>query len=384
MARPGNGTVIIKKIKKGGHGGHHGGSWKVAYADFVTAMMAFFLLLWLLNVTTDVQKRGIADYFEPTIAITSKFSGSGGILGGTAVGKPGSMKQDQTAPSVETEIPPDPQSEDADEADDEGDPKRVESPGEPVRNNTASVGTLAKAGASDTGDRGKIGEADKGDQGKLGEADKGDRKLGDADKGDRKLGEAEKGDKQQFNSELDQITAAALTKNAAQREERQFAAAEFALRQAIQDVPDLKSLAENLIIDRTPEGLRVQLVDQDKSSMFPSGSADMGEPARKLMALVSQVVQRLPNKVALSGHTDATPFAKTSSYGNWELSTDRANASRRQLLAAGLPADRIAQVVGVADKDPLVTDDPTSPRNRRISIVLLKEAKPVTSLAQAK
>jgi chemotaxis protein MotB len=374
MARPGNGTVIIKKIKKGGHGGHHGGSWKVAYADFVTAMMAFFLLLWLLNVTTDVQKRGIADYFEPSIAITSKFSGSGGILGGTAVGKPGSMKQDQTAPSVEAEIPPSEQSEDADEADDEGDPKRVESPGEPIRTDTASVGKLEKAGASDTGNRGKIGEADKGDQGKLGEADKGDRKLG----------EAEKGDKQQFNSELDQITAAALTKNAAQREERQFAAAEFALRQAIQDVPDLKSLAENLIIDRTADGLRVQLVDQDKTSMFPSGSADMGEPARKLMALVSQVVQRLPNKVSLSGHTDATPFAKTGNYGNWELSTDRANASRRQLLAAGLPADRIAQVVGVADKDPLVADDPTSPRNRRISIVLLKEAKPVTSLAQAK
>jgi chemotaxis protein MotB len=374
MARPGNGTVIIKKIKKGGHGGHHGGSWKVAYADFVTAMMAFFLLLWLLNVTTDVQKRGIADYFEPSIAITSKFSGSGGILGGTAVGKPGSMKQDQTAPSVEAEIPPSEQSEDADEADDEGDPKRVERPGEPIRTDTASVGKLEKAGASDTGDRGKIGEADKGDRGK----------LGDADKGDRKLGEAEKGDKQQFNSELDQITAAALTKNAAQREERQFAAAEFALRQAIQDVPDLKSLAENLIIDRTADGLRVQLVDQDKTSMFPSGSADMGEPARKLMALVSQVVQRLPNKVSLSGHTDATPFAKTGSYGNWELSTDRANASRRQLLAAGLPADRIAQVVGVADKDPLVADDPTSPRNRRISIVLLKEAKPVTSLAQAK
>jgi chemotaxis protein MotB len=118
--------------------------------------------------------------------------------------------------------------------------------------------------------------------------------------------------------------------------------------------------------------------------MFSSGSADMGEAAKKLMALVSQVVQRLPNKISVSGHTDATPFAKGGNYGNWELSTDRANASRRALLAAGLPPDRIAQVVGVADRDPLVADQPTSPRNRRISIVLLKEPKPPGTLAEAK
>ena len=86
MAKPGNGAVIIKKIKKGGHGGHHGGAWKVAYADFVTAMMAFFLLLWLLNVTTDEQKKGIADYFDPSIATKSMTSVAGGLLGGIALG----------------------------------------------------------------------------------------------------------------------------------------------------------------------------------------------------------------------------------------------------------------------------------------------------------
>jgi chemotaxis protein MotB len=362
MARPGNGTVIIKKIKKGGHGGHHGGAWKVAYADFVTAMMAFFLLLWLLNVTTDVQKRGIADYFEPSIAVSSQFSGSGGILGGTAIGKPGSMKQDKTAPSIETPIPPDTQPDDPDESEDSGDPALVDNAGQPMRSDQASAGKLTKTGNAATGDLGKLGEADKGDRQKPGEGDK-----------DRK-----------FDAELDKITAAALAKNAAEREERQFSAAEFALRQAIQDVPELKNLAENLIVDRTPEGLRIQLVDQEKLSMFSSGSADMGEAAKKLMALVSQVVQRLPNKISVSGHTDATPFAKGGNYGNWELSTDRANASRRALLAAGLPPDRIAQVVGVADRDPLVADQPTSPRNRRISIVLLKEPKPPGTLAEAK
>src|SRR3954453_17706474 len=105
MARPGNGTIIIKKIKKGGHGGHHGGSWKVAYADFVTAMMAFFLLLWLLNVTTDVQKRGIADYFDPAIAMKQNSSGSGGILGGRVIGSPGAMTIDSASPSLALPIP---------------------------------------------------------------------------------------------------------------------------------------------------------------------------------------------------------------------------------------------------------------------------------------
>src|SRR3954466_4369055 len=104
MAKPANGTVIIKKVKKGGHGGHHGGAWKVAYADFVTAMMAFFLLLWLLNVTTDVQKRGIADYFEPTIASKSN-SGAGGVLGGLTVGSPGAQQIPLSVPSMALNMP---------------------------------------------------------------------------------------------------------------------------------------------------------------------------------------------------------------------------------------------------------------------------------------
>src|ERR671929_1920704 len=101
MAKYTPGTIIIKKIKKSGHGGHHGGAWKVAYADFVTAMMAFFLLLWLLNVTTDVQKRGIADYFEPTISWKQETSGAGGLLGGRVIGEPGAKTADAAAPSLE-------------------------------------------------------------------------------------------------------------------------------------------------------------------------------------------------------------------------------------------------------------------------------------------
>src|SRR5437764_4174182 len=122
MAREqGNGTIIIKKIKKGGHGGHHGGAWKVAYADFVTAMMAFFLLLWLLNVTTDVQKRGIADYFEPTLAIRSESSGSGGILGGESIGKRGALAKNTSAPSITVPIPTGRQLQEGDEGEEAGD-----------------------------------------------------------------------------------------------------------------------------------------------------------------------------------------------------------------------------------------------------------------------
>jgi chemotaxis protein MotB len=137
----------------------------------------------------------------------------------------------------------------------------------------------------------------------------------------------------------------------------------------------LKGLAQNLIVDRTAEGLRIQLVDQDKSPMFAIGSAEPLDSAKKLIAVVTQVVQRLPNKVSISGHTDATAYAFGRKYGNWELSADRANASRREFIGDGLPAERIARVVGLADEDPLVPDEPTSPRNRRISIVLLRVAK---------
>ena len=307
MAKLEGGTIIIKKIRKGGHGdGHHGGAWKVAYADFVTAMMAFFLLLWLLNVTTDVQKRGIADYFEPTISVKNATSGAGGLLGGMALGKPGAETLTAAAPAVSVPVPSLRQPDEGVDGDQSGDP-----------------------GASD----------------------------------------------QQAQKNFDKPSASAVDKELAAREEQQFAAAEFQLKQAIQDIPELQELAENLIIDRTPEGLRIQIVDQDKRSMFPLGSPAMEEAAKKLMAQVARVVAKLPQKVSISGHTDSTPYVSRQNYGNWELSTDRANASRREMIGAGLAAERVAKVVGLADREPLFANEPASPKNRRISIVLLREAK---------
>jgi len=130
-------------------------------------------------------------------------------------------------------------------------------------------------------------------------------------------------------------------------------------------------LAENLIIDRTPEGMRIQIVDQAGLTMFPLGSAHMHEHTRQLLRKVAEVARRMENKVAISGHTDAKPYANTSGYSNWELSTDRANASRRVLIEAGLTEGRVAHVAGRAAREPLIAQDPFDPRNRRISIVLL-------------
>jgi chemotaxis protein MotB len=318
--------IIIKKVKKGGHGGHHGGAWKVAYADFVTAMMAFFLLLWLLNVTTDIQKRGIADYFEPTISSKS-MSGAGGVLGGLTVGSPGSQEVPLSKPSFTLDRPGLRQPNEGDDGEEGGGAgKNHDDPDSDSNPATAQGDTGAKA-----------------------------KPLSDAE----------------------------LEKKLEAREEKRFEAAEKALRDAVEKVPDLKDLAQNLMIDRTPEGLRIQIVDQAKQPMFPTGSADISDPARKLISLVTQVVQRLPNKISITGHTDSTPYGGWKTYSNWELSADRANASRREFISDGLPPDRIARIMGMADRDPIIANDPAAPANRRISIVLLREAKEEAQAAEA-
>ncbi len=290
--------IIIKKIKKGGHG-HHGGAWKVAYADFVTAMMAFFLLLWLLNATTDEQKRGIADYFTPSSVSDSK-SGAGALLGGQSMSTPGALQNTAAMPSV-------------------------------------AVKLTATSGASDAED-----DLDTGASGAETE------------------GEA---------------TEEEIKQALEDREEERFRMAEEELNEAIRENPELQSVAENLVVDRTAEGLRIQIVDQEGKPMFPSGSAQMLDRTRNLMTKVAQVIQSLPNKISISGHTDAVKFrGRKAGYGNWELSAGRALSSRRALVEGGIPTARIANVVGKAATDPFVPEEPASARNRRISIVLLREA----------
>ena len=302
--------IIVKKVIKGGHG-HHGGAWKVAYADFVTAMMAFFLLLWLLNVTTSEQKAGLADYFSPASASRSN-SGSGGVLGGKTLNPDGARISDSGAPSVVMTLSPSPQP--TDELD--------ESEGEPE-----------------------------------------DAAIDEAN------GEPE-------TEPADDPTAAAVAERAwaaAEQEQAAFEEAKKALQNAIAEVPEFADMAKHILVDMTPEGMRIQLVDQDRKSMFPRGGSELLANAETLMLMVTRVVERLPNKIKITGHTDASPYRTDNGYGNWELSADRANASRRALLQSGLSPARITQVGGKADTDPLIPEDPLAATNRRISIVLLRE-----------
>jgi len=301
--------IIIKRIKKGGHAGHHGGAWKVAYADFVTAMMAFFLLLWLLNAVTEEQLQGVADYFAPTTVSTSK-SGAGGMLGGKVVGE-GSMTSQGNTPSFSLSLPP------------------------------PSVGQGGDA-LTDPKEGGTEGTG--------------------------------AGDNNQPLTEQQIIEANA------KQEQAQFDKAKQAMQQAVNSIPELQKMGDSLMVDNTPEGLRIQIVDQDGLAMFPSGSPDMFGHTRALIDLVSRVVKQLPEKIAISGHTDSVQFAGQTSYTNWELSADRALATRRALLGSGVPADRVDRVVGRADTDPLMPNDPANARNRRISIVLLRDVPPVPTV----
>ncbi len=292
----GEAPVLIKKVKKVAHAGHHGGAWKVAYADFVTAMMAFFLLMWLVNATSPEQKRGIADYFAPA-SVSASTSGSGGILGGTALGQEGAQGAGSTS-VTEQLAPPAP---DSDE-----------------------VGQNDTTGAT----------------------------AGDP---------------------LEQASEQALREALRRREEAAFQSAAQSLRQAMQDMPELAELSRQIIIDQTPEGLRIQLVDQEGRSMFESGSAQPNERARVLLRAITRVINQLPNRITVTGHTSADADPRRSE-GDWSLSAQRADASRRILQGAGVDNDRIYQVSGKANSEPLFPDDPTLAGNRRIAIILLHEA----------
>lgn len=315
--------IIIRKKRKQAHAGHHGGAWKVAYADFVTAMMSFFLLLWLLNVTTDVERKGIADYFAPA-SISKSESGAGGVMGGQTISASGAQMNWATPPS------------------------------------TQDV-TIPTVGKGDEGEEETKGSSQESAAGKAtqGSDVKNPNNLGADKEGASTL------------SKSDQAMADAM-----KHEEEGFKTAEEMLKQAITSSPELRDFANQIIVDRTPEGLRIQIIDRDKFSMFPSGGAVPYERARDLMILVGKVIARLPNNISVTGHTDGTPFSAGSGRDNWTLSTQRANVSREYLVQAGVDEKRVQRVSGLADRDPFVPTDPNDARNRRISIVLLRKSIP--------
>lgn len=297
-----NAPIIIKKVKKVSGGGHHGGAWKVAYADFVTAMMAFFLLMWLINATSPEQKKGIADYFAPA-AVSESRSGSGGVLGG----------------------------------------KSFDSEG--ARDSGYSSMTMSERAAAP-----RAGNEDDNNN-------KSKKRSNSAD-----------------NAGGSDSVSEAQSKAAAKREADMFNKAAMSLRQAMRDMPELAELSKHLIIDQTPEGMRIQIVDQEGRSMFQAGSVEPYPRTQLLLREIAKVINRLPNRITISGHTDASQVESTTGYTNWELSSDRANAARRIFQSAGVRSNRIYQVSGKASSEPLFPDDPYMSANRRISVVLLREA----------
>jgi len=279
--------IIIKRRKGGHHDDHHGGAWKIAFADFMTAMMALFLVLWLINVTSEEQKKGIANYFNPIAMDTS--SASDGALAGQEVSKDG----------------------------------------------------------AETGDvkSGQKAEQDAGETTSTKEKPKSAEEVAEEE---RKAAEAK--------AEQDLL-------DAAHKE----------ITERISASIDLKMLAENLIIENTDEGLRIQITDKGKVSMFAVGSAKMNEQGAKLVGIIGDAIRNLPNRVSITGHTDGLAFSRADGYGNWELSSDRANAARRGVMAAGVDVARVARVEGLADRDHLFPGEPSDPRNRRVSITILRK-----------
>ena len=268
--------IIIKKIKKGGHG-HHGGAWKIAYADFVTAMMAFFLLMWLLGSTTEGDKKGIADYFQAPLKV-AMFGGSGA-----------------------------------------GDASHV-----------------IRGGGQDL---------------------------------TRTTGQVKRGD---IEAKRDTVNLQALKQEQVRAEIARLEDLKKKVEQKIAESPKLAPMAAQLQLDMTRDGLRIQIADEHNRPMFASGSAMVQPYMRELLREIGQVLAVVPNHLTLEGHTDAQPFsAGERGYSNWELSADRANASRRELVAGGLPDDRVLRVQGLASSTLFISTEPMNASNRRISIIVM-------------
>ncbi len=311
--------IIIKKIKKSSHGGHHGGAWKIAYADFVTAMMAFFLLMWLLNATSEEQKRGIANYFDP-LSSETKGGGNLGVMGGASIKETEGSLDDS---SNRIKLRPAPLAE--------------KGPG-------GQAAGVSKAENSESLDNGGNTEEER----------------------------AKQAAKQEIQEQLMKQNTNFTSK---EEEEKAFKEAEEAIKNKIESTPELVNLKDNIKVEITDEGLRISILDQTKTAMFPNGSSRMYKQMQELLAGIGSAIKDLPNKIAIAGHTDGNQYTSNSLFSNWELSTERANASRRILSQNGVVDDRFQSVTGKADRDLLDKENPEDPKNRRITVTLLREVK---------
>ncbi len=324
-------SIVIRK-EEVVEGGHHGGAWKVAYADFVTAMMAFFLLMWLLNATTSEQRRGLADYFSPSAAMSRNSSGFGGIFGGHTPNDDGSLASDRGAiTAMNADVKPTFDVEE-DDSDVPASAASMRTSDETPNTRRAQVRQSGGTAATAT-----------------------PKSVEDAQHAAAEASEA------QLRAEL------------ARKEHAAFDAAAKQIKDEVAKDPALADLARQLAVDITPDGLRIQIMDEEKQAMFPIGSATLNERARALLQKVAPVLMKLPERLSITGHTDSTPY-RGGDRSNWELSAERANATRRLLTDAGVPEARVQTVSGRADRDPLLPADPLAAVNRRIAIVVLRDA----------
>ena len=279
--------IIVKRIKKGG-GGHHGGAWKIAYADFVTAMMAFFLLMWLLGSTAKGDLKGIADYFNTPLKVA--------LMGGSGSGDSSSVLQG-------------------------GGTDLTRSTGQVRQGEIDSKKRTINLQALQAEKEGKMARA-----------------------------EAEAKERAKLSELKGQIEA------------------------LVEANPSLRPFKNQLLLDITSEGLRIQIVDEKNRPMFDSASAELKPYTRDILHEIGRVLNQVENRLSLSGHTDATQYAGGDrGFSNWELSASRANASRRELIAGGMDEKKVVRVVGLASSILFDKDDPTNPINRRISIIVMNK-----------
>jgi len=271
--------IIVKKIKKGGHA-VHGGAWKIAYADFVTAMMAFFLLMWLLGSTTEGDKKGLSDYFSAPLKVS--------MMGGNGAGASNSV-----LPGGGSDL--------------------TQNAGQSRRSSTDGNDPVKKKMALEV-----------------------------------------------------------MKAEVAKQDAKKLAALSAKISAVISSNPKLAEFSSQIRLDTTPDGLQIQIVDDQKRPMFDSGSASVKPYMRDILREIGAALIDVENKISLDGHTDRSPYSNADrGYSNWELSADRANASRRELVAAGLPDDKLARVVGLGSSNLIDTINPLSPANRRISIIVM-------------
>ena len=281
--------IIVKRIKKGG-GGHHGGAWKIAYADFVTAMMAFFLLMWLLGSTAKGDLEGIADYFATPLKVA--------LQGGSGAG---------------------------------------------------DASSVIKGGGTDL---------------------------------TRTAGQVKKGE---IKAEKKTINLQALKAEQERKERQKLGELKEKIEKAMEANPALRQYKSQLMLDITTEGLRIQIVDEKNRPMFDLSSAEVKPYMRDILREIGAALNEVDNRISLSGHTDAKPFAGGSrGLGNWELSASRASASRRELVTGGMADEKVLRVVGHASTILFDKADPYNSQNRRIAIIVLNKKTEEQILADGK